>query len=651
MNEKTLKMLEYHKIIESLKEYAHSSLGKKRVEKLKPLINLEAIRIQIQETTEAKAMLMKNPRVPLDGLDGFENVYNKIGKNHCLNPGDFTATAELINGTRKMKAYMKNMDVVAPVVSSYVYSMKELSDLENNIHSCIGNGRVIDKASSTLNKIRKKKSVIEDRIKSKLQNYLNSSTHSKHLQDKIISSRDGRYVIPIKQQYKNSFEGDVLDSSRTGSTLFVEPEAVKKLQNELNVLLIEEEKEVYIILSKLTAQLEAHQHDIQIILETLENYDFLFAKAKHSQHIKGNPINIVDDNKVNIINGKHPLLGVDAVPLDFNIGYNYRSLIITGPNTGGKTVVLKTVGLLTLMVQSGLHIPAHEDSQLSMFIDILTDIGDGQSIEQSLSTFSSHVKNIIGILSCAEPSTLVLIDEIGTGTDPSEGSGLAMAILEELQKSGATTVASTHYSEIKTFAQEHPSFENGSMGFDINTLKPLYKLSIGIAGESNGFLIALRLGMKKDIVKRAHKLIYKEDKDYDMDFEEIETVEDEIIKDHISLLNEQREQKQYRKQVTKDKVEHTFSLGDSVHVSTMGRTGIVFELENPKGELGVMIMHKKFTINKKRLKLHIEAKELYPDGYDLNIVFESKDSRRLDHAMNKKHVEDTVRLIKDGKQN
>ncbi|QNO15270.1 hypothetical protein HYG86_11105 [Alkalicella caledoniensis] len=651
MNEKTLNNLEYYKIIETLKEFAHSSLGKRRVEKLRPQINLEGIKMQIQETTQAKAILNKKSRVPLNGLDGFEKVYVKIGKNNCLNPEDFTAIGELLSGVRQMKTFMREMEVVAPIVSGYVYSMADLSGLQNEILNSIGNGRVLDKASPTLNKIRKKKNVVEERIKAKLQSFLTSSIHSPHLQEKIISTREGRYVIPVKQQYKNSFEGNVLDSSRTGSTLFVEPEAVKRLHDELNTLRVEEEKELYIILSKLTVQVEMHQQEIKIIVETLETYDFLFAKARYSQSIKGNPIYINDCNKINIKEGRHPLLGDEAVPLDFTIGDTFRSLIITGPNTGGKTVVLKTIGLLTLMAQAGLHVPASEDSQLSVFLDVLTDIGDGQSIEQSLSTFSSHIRNIIGILGCAEKDTLILIDEVGTGTDPSEGSGLAMAILEELHNSGATTVATTHYSEIKTFAQEHPGFENGSMGFDISTLKPLYKLSIGVAGESNGFLIALRLGMKKELVRRAHNLIYKEDREYDIEFEESNPIEDEIIKSHMDLVNSKNKQQLYKKQVDKVTIEHSFDLGDSVYIPTMDRTGIICELENSKGDLGVMIMKKKFKINKKRLRLHIEAKELYPEGYDLDIVFKSKENRKLDHDMNRKYTGDTIRIIKEGKEN
>lgn len=648
MNQKAMKMLEFGKIIESLTEYAQSSLGKEMIGKLKPSTNLEGIRVQILETTEAKAMVNKNPRIPLNGLDGFGKVMVKIGKNHCLHPQDFSHIGDLLDGAKRLKAYCKNMDVVAPLVSGYVYSMTDLSELEDEIKRCIANGRVLDKASSSLHKIRKKINVLEERIKSKLNGYLNS-TQSRYLQDKLISSRDGRYVLPVKQEYKNSIEGNVLDSSRTGSTIFVEPLAVRRLQDELNILKAEEEKEIHVILSTLTVKVEDSQQEIKIIVETMANYDLLFAKARYSSKIGGNPVNVTEDNKICIIQGKHPLLGKDAVPLDFGIGDSYKSLIITGPNTGGKTVVLKTVGLLTLMVQSGLHIPASKESSLSVFLNVLTDIGDGQSIEQSLSTFSSHVTNIIDILACTEPNTLVLIDEIGTGTDPSEGSGLAMAILEELYNKGAITIASTHYSEIKAFASEKEGFENGSMGFDINTLKPLYKLSIGIAGESNGFLIALRLGMKKGLVKRAHKLIYKEDKEYEVEFTDANEAKDsQLIREHMTLVNNKKEQKKQKVKVENEKIEHTFDLGDSVYISTMDRTGIVCELENQKGEVGVLVMKKRFKISKKRLSLHIDAKELYPEGYDLSIVLDSKESRKLNKKMGKKHVEGAVRIIAEG---
>jgi dsDNA-specific endonuclease/ATPase MutS2 len=368
----------------------------------------------------------------------------------------------------------------------------------------------------------------------------------------------------------------------------------------------------------------------------------MFAKAKFSRSMEGREVEVNDNNYIKIIGGKHPLIGSKAVPLEFEIGKDYRSLIITGPNTGGKTVALKTVGLLTMMVQSGLHVTVEESSEFAIFSDILVDIGDGQSIEQSLSTFSSHIRNIISIIEASAPNTLVILDELGAGTDPLEGMGLAVSILESIYDKGATMLATTHYSEIKKFAQEKKGFENGCMEFDINTLKPLYRLSIGKSGESNALLIALRLGMSKNIIERAHEITYKEKKEYNSikTVEKNETVKYEDIIRSIDIQKEKTENIKKAEKVMKAVIkEQEFKIGDCVYISSLGRTGIVCELENNKGEIGVMYMKKKIKVNKKRLSLYIDSKELYPDQYDMDIVLESKENRKKKHTMNRKHVD------------
>ncbi len=454
--------------------------------------------------------------------------------------------------------------------------------------------------------------------------------------------RNGRYVIPIKSQYKNNIDGSIHDMSTSGSTVFVEPAEVKKAQDELNMLRIEEEREVYRILSSLTAMIETRERELSINIETMSYYDFLFAKAKYSKSIEGRTAGLNNDNYICINNGRHPLLGKDAVPLNFTIGEDYRSLVITGPNTGGKTVVLKTVGLLTMMVQSGLHVPVEKDSSFAIFADILADIGDSQSIEQNLSTFSSHIKNIISIINCADTHTLVIMDEMGAGTDPGEGMGIATAVLEELYKRGATILATTHYSEIKGFAENTPGFKNGCMEFDINTLKPLYRLKIGKAGESNALFIALRLGMEKRLIERAHEITYKEAKEYfeyKPEIVEYRQAEDKAVTQHQEVLEKLKDVHKAKNILEKQKAKPKFNLGDCVYISTMNRTGIVCELENNKGEVGVMVMKQKFKINHKRLTIYIEGEELYPEDYDFDIVFESKDNRRKKKIMNSKHVE------------
>jgi dsDNA-specific endonuclease/ATPase MutS2 len=368
----------------------------------------------------------------------------------------------------------------------------------------------------------------------------------------------------------------------------------------------------------------------------------VFAKGKYSKAIDGRSVANNSRNYINIVNGKHPLLGKVAIPLNLVIGDDYRALVITGPNTGGKTVALKTVGIFTLMVQSGLHIPVDKGSELSIFVDVLVDIGDGQSIEQNLSTFSSHINNIISILGCADKNTLVIMDEIGAGTDPGEGMGIAVAVLQEVYSKGAIILATTHYSEIKDFASTHRGFINGCMEFDINTLKPLYKLNVGKPGASNAFLIALKLGMDKKIIEKAHQITYKENKQYcDYDFmdtnigvnlAEASLEHEKQLEKFETVLKENKISKKHEDDIK-------FNLGDNVYISFMNRSGIIYELENSKGEYGVLVMKKKLKINKKRLSLYIESKDLYPEEYDFSIVFESVENRKNQRIMSKRHVE------------
>jgi len=413
------------------------------------------------------------------------------------------------------------------------------------------------------------------------------------------------------------------------------------------MLKIQEENEVYRILSGLTALVETYQREISINMETMAQYDFAFAKAKYSRAMEGNTVKLNTGNYISIFGAKHPLIGPSAVPLDFTIGKDYRAFIITGPNTGGKTVALKTIGLLTMMVQSGLHVPVQEGSEFAVFTDIMADIGDGQSIEQSLSSFSSHIRNIKSIIDYAHSKTLVILDELGAGTDPGEGTGLAVSILETLYDKGATIVATTHFSEIKEFAKNKKGFKNGCMDFDINTLKPLYRLIIGKPGKSNAFLIALRLGIAGNIIERAHEVTYREKKVYGGElFGEHGPVVKEDIKDTEDTKNTKEDKKTleyHREKLTGPKGrEPMFNIGDCVLIKKLGKTGIVYETENSRGEVGVMYKKKKMKINHKKLSLYIEAKELYPEDYDMDIVFESKENRKKRHQMSKKHVKGLV---------
>ncbi|WP_026679310.1 endonuclease MutS2 [Fictibacillus gelatini] len=638
MNEHTLKMLEFDKVIEHLKSFAQNEMTKQKIEKLVPHTDLSVIETWLNETSEAKAIIEKSSSVPIANLNGMEHVLKLAEKGISLSPEQLSFIFDLLENVERLQRFMKDKAFLAPNVSSYAYSMFPLPEVKEEIHKCIRNGQVDDNASKSLSKIRKKAGIVEERIKSKLESILKSSSYRNMMQEPLISMRDGRYVIPVKNEYKRNIDGHILDRSSSGATVYMEPQEVRKLQTELNMLKAEEEIEVEKILSGLTAMVATYHRELTITMEAMVHYDFIFAKGKYSRAIHANPVTLNHQHKIEIRAGKHPLLVEKAVPLDFSLGKDYQALIITGPNTGGKTVAIKTVGLLALMVQSGLHVPASKGSEFNVFSSVLVDIGDLQSIEQSLSTFSAHMTNVISIIDEAGPNTLVIMDELGAGTDPAEGMGLAISILEELYRSGAIILATTHYSEMKEFAKNTPGFENGSMEFDVETLRPTYRLIIGKAGQSQAFSIALKLGMESKIIERAHEITYKEVKGYPTETPRQLPIRtgnlQQVREDAIKKAAPVRKKKPQKKQD-----ETSFAIGDRVYVPSLKTGGIICEPENQKGELGVLIKGKKLIVHKKRLKLQIESKELYPDNYDMSIVFETKENRKKAKLMNKRHVE------------
>lgn len=650
MNNKTIELLEYNHIKELIKSYTVSDSGREMIEKLEPYVDIKLIQKYMEETTEARAVVNITSSIPIHSLKGISLIKQKLEKGAVLLPEELEVISGLLKDTVKLKKFMEDKEDAAPKISQYAKSIYELKGLREEIERCIEYGRVADKASSALSKIRKKIAILEERIKTRLGSVLKNGKYKDYVQEPVVSQRNGRFVIPIKSEYKKKLEGDIRDKSSTGATVFIEPTEVKKAQDELNICRVEEENEVYKILAELTNLVVSNIRELNINIETMGYYDFLFAKGKYSKAIDGRSVKLNADKYIKINKGRHPLIGTDAVPLDFEAGKAYRAVVITGPNTGGKTVALKTVGLLSMMAQTGLHVPVGENSEFAVFADILADIGDGQSIQQNLSTFSAHIKNIINILSCADKKTLVIIDEIGSGTDPGEGMGLATAVLERIYNKGSIILATTHYSELKDFADEHEGFINGSMGFDINTLKPLYKLNIGKAGESNAFLIALRLGMDSKIIEEAHQITYKQKKDYS-NYKWGETEKnpgpEEAVEEHNQQLEKLRNAERKNAIGEKQKQKPKFQLGDCVNISFMGRTGIICEVENSKGEYGVMVMKKKLKINQKRLSLYIKTDELYPEDYDFDIVFDTVENRKNKHIMSKKHVEGIKVIIKE----
>jgi MutS2 family protein len=643
VNSHTFKILEFDHVKELIAQFTMSEAGKVKIVNLAPSTNVKQIRAWLDEVTEAVNILEKSASVPISSLNGMELIISQLDKGLTLKPAHFKELAEFLISCKRLKQYMKDKEFLAPRVTSYVYGIEDLSRLLEEIERCIRNGRVDDYASKELVKIRKQMSIQEDRLKDKLNQIIKSSKYKSYLQEFIVSERNGHYVIPIKKEYKGKIKGVVLDTSASGATLYIEPEEAAFLREQISILKANEETEVDRILAALTVLVDEHLHEIRLAMETMVHYDVLFAKAKYSRLIEGRSVEVNETFNIRLKGARHPLLEKQAVPLTIELGERYNALIITGPNTGGKTVTIKTVGLLTIMVQSGLHIPVDEGSEISIFKKVLLDIGDGQSIEQNLSTFSSHIKNIIELLKEANEYSLVLLDELGSGTDPGEGMGLATAILKQFHQKGATILATTHYSEIKDFADKTDGFMNGSMEFDIHTLQPTYRLNIGTGGESQAFAIALRLGMHPTIISDAYQITYKEEKVYEMECDN--SFEKREMDKQIALNRYIKTNKQ--KKPTSNQPVVMFQQGDNVHILATGEYGIIYKGPDSFGNYLVQVKNEKKTFNYKRLKLYIAANELYPEDYDFNIIFESKENRKKAHLMERKHVDGLTIEVND----
>lgn len=515
MNERTLRVLEFEKIIDKLKSLTASDLGKELVTDLVPQTDFNTVEKMLSETNDGVSCLMRRGTPPLGGISDIRYSLKRLDMGGVLNPGELLKLGGVLRAARKLKSYINDKidEDNTSVVNELIACLESNQRLEQKIDTCIlSEEEIADNASSALSSIRRQ---IKDRqatIKDKLNDLIRSTKHQKHIQDAVVTIRGDRYVIPVKQEFRNEIPGLVHDSSSSGATLYIEPMAVVEANNSIKQLKIKEQAEIERILAELSQDAALILPQLNANISIMARLDFIFAKARLAVEYKCMYPQMNQQGKIIIKKGRHPLLDPKVVvPIDFWIGENFKSLIVTGPNTGGKTVSLKTVGLFTLMVQSGLHIPANEGTQMSVFERIYADIGDEQSIEQSLSTFSSHMKNIVDILKNVNSKSLVLFDELGAGTDPTEGAALAMSILECLHQIGATTLATTHYSELKVYAISTVGVENASCEFDVETLRPTYKLLIGVPGKSNAFAISKRLGLTEDIIERSKEFLSQED--------------------------------------------------------------------------------------------------------------------------------------------
>ncbi len=508
IDKKTIKRLEYNKVLDQLSSHAGSALGKERALNLQPVYDLDVILKRQEETSEGRDLIRLEPSAGFGGWKDIRSQLQRAGRGAVLEPEELDSVGATLTAGRIIKNFLHERRERYRLLGELALPLVSLPELEQQIKKAIlPGGEIADGASHELSQIRRRLTGAQAHIKSYLEQIIRSPNYQKYLQDPIVTLREGRYVVPVKIEFRSHVPGIVHDQSASGATLFVEPMAVVEQNNELRRLLVAEKQEILKILTGLSAKVAQNAEALEYSLDALGELDFIIAKARYSQALDAWAPAVEGNAVMNIRQGRHPLLKGNVVPVTIRLGEDFDILVITGPNTGGKTVALKTAGLLVLMAQSGLHIPVGEGTVLGVFKQVFADIGDEQSIEQSLSSFSSHMNNIVDIIAHAGRDSLVLLDELGAGTDPAEGAALAQSILEKLHSAGAKTVATTHYSELKSFAYSRDRVENASVEFNAVTLMPTFRLLIGKPGRSNAFEIALRLGLPGDIVNRARDFL------------------------------------------------------------------------------------------------------------------------------------------------
>lgn len=539
MDQKVLRTLEFDKIVNMLEEKAISSMGKAMAKDIKPLTSLIDIQRRQTETSEAATMLLQKGALPLGGLKDISASLKRASLGGALSIVELLHIGDFLHVVSNMKKYRQDeqKESFFPHIDPLFENLTPVSTLYKEIHQVIESELTIyDDASTTLKNIRRSIKSKEDAIQAQLQKILHGNQYKNMLQDSVITVRSGRYCLPVKQEYRSSFPGIIHDQSASGSTLFMEPSKVVDLNNQVKTLKIEEEEEIFRILATLTTSVHEYSDILLANQIVLEKLDFIFSRGKLSIDMEASEPIFNNENKIHIKRGRHPLLNKEkVVPIDIWLGDTFSTLLITGPNTGGKTVSLKTLGLLTLMGQAGLHIPALSSSTLTVFDNVFADIGDEQSIEQSLSTFSSHMTNIVSILENVTENSLVLLDELGAGTDPTEGAALAIAIIEYLFERGVHTVVTTHYSELKAFALSTDGIENAACEFDVETLQPTYKLLIGVPGKSNAFAISEKLGLPSFIIDMAKEALTQEEERFEDILIDLESSRQKVLQEEEKI--------------------------------------------------------------------------------------------------------------------
>ncbi len=650
MDNHTFDVLNYKQIVEKVSKLCSTKIANELAKKISPVANKKYIEKRLEEASAGKELIKEFGVPPFGGIKDLREIIKNLKKESVLSIENIVDIRDTLYGIKRLNEYfedVKNESNSRTVERNYqtiIDKSDELhiySDISSAIDKIIDDfGDIKDNATKKLQSLRNDIVKIENRIKNKLEDIVYGKKYSDMLQDKLITRRDNRYVIPIRQEYKNVFSGIVHDRSSSGLTIFMEPMAVVKLNNDLREIKSEEKAEIYRILKWISRKIASRINDIELDLKNISIIDFVFARAKYSEEINGTAPELNEKGEINIIQGRHPLLKNDPVPIDVQAGKDFNTLIITGPNTGGKTVALKTVGLFVLMIESGFHIPASNKSSISVFDNVYADIGDEQSIEQNLSTFSSHMNKIHEFLKKASSRSLVLLDELGVGTDPEEGAALGISILEKFKEKKVVTIATTHYSQLKSYAYSSDGVENASVEFDIETLKPSYRLIMGVPGGSNAFEIALRLGIPEDIINNSKEMLDESGLEVDLIINELNSERKKVRNLRINLEQKERDnknlQEEYHEKIKKlDEKEENI-----IKEAKDEANNIISRLQKESKEIIRDLKEKTFNekadIDRKDTEIHKKIKKLKRQYKDNN----------KDDGVNNDNIEigDTVRV-------
>lgn len=625
------RQIEFDKVKELWADLAITDWAKEKVRETTICFSETELRKQLRDTTDAKNLMEKLGTPPLQNISEMKEILTIAEKGDCLTPYQLERVERVLVAIKRLKDYLGRGKVYGNSLAYYEENLDAISELREEISSKIRNDEVDDYASKELGKIRNQIIKCEEEMKQKAEQILRSNKDC--MADNYCTSRNGRICLPVKKDCKLKISGSVIDKSSTGSTFFIEPTSVAKIYEELQLLKISEENEVYRILYTLSAIVSASAPVLQENLKMIEKLDFIFSKGKLSMDMDATEPIINTQRRIKLTEARHPLMDKKAaVPLQFEIGEKAQGIVITGPNTGGKTVAIKTVMLNSMMAQCGLHVTC-KSADICMNSSYLCDIGDGQNLSENLSTFSAHITNVLEVLREANKDSFVIMDELGSGTDPTEGMGIAIAILEELRKSKAIFLVTTHYPEVKEYADKTPDIINARMAFDKETLRPTYQMVIGEAGESCAFYIADRLGMPNEMLRVAIRASYGEKA---VEAYQFQKPESSISKTSTARIAKAKMPNKNTNLSTK------YKIGDSVMVYPEKKIGIVCEPINEKGVLRVQLPNKKIWINHKRVKLHVAATELYPEDYDFSIIFETVENRKKQHDMQRKYTDDVI---------